>query len=194
VRERGDLTRVFLWALVAFLSVTALLAIVIFLRGRFEETEVKILLTTVALAVYSLTALCGAALIDHARAGAFGYATIVVSALALVLALVSIWADEGESEGLVKTTFVFMALAGSSAWASLLISRRRNTDAAAVTWTLAGTTAAIAVLAVTVIGMILRDDPSEFSFRLLGVIAVLAVLGTLLLPIVRRIGGQARTE
>ena len=184
----------FLWALVAFLSVTALLAIVIFLRGRFEEAEVKILLTTVALAVYSLTALCGAALIDHARAGAFGYATIVVSALALVLALVSIWADEGESEGLVKTTFVFMALAASSAWASLLISRRRSTDAAPVTWTLAGTTAAIAGLAVTVIGMILRDDPSEFSFRLLGVIAVLAVLGTLLLPIVRRIGGQARTE
>jgi bacteriorhodopsin len=87
-----------------------------------------------------------------------------------------------------------MALAGSSAWASLLVSRRRDTDAVAVAWTLATTTAAIAVLAVTMIGMILREDPSEFSFRLLGVVAVLAVLGTLLLPIVRRIGGQARTE
>jgi hypothetical protein len=199
--HRDELTRWFLRAVVAFLVLTALLAIVIFVRGEFGETEGRILATTFALAVYSLSALAGAVLVGRGPLGAFGWATIAVSAVALILALVTIWGDpDAESESLLKTTLVALVLAFASAWVSLLLARRRADDAGSVTATLAGTVAAVSVLGLLVVAAIVREEePSDLYWRLLGVVAVLAVLGTLLLPVLRRMArpvreGQARTE
>jgi len=52
--------RYFLIALVGSLVVSAIIGIYIFLAGDFGEIENKILLTTVALAVFSLLRLCSA--------------------------------------------------------------------------------------------------------------------------------------
>lgn len=199
--HRDELTRWFLRAVVAFLVVTALLAIGIFVRGEFGETEGRILGTTLALAVYSLTALAGAVLVGRGALTLFGWTTIAVSALALVLALAAIWGDrDAESEGLLRATFVALVLAFACAWVSLLLSRRRDDDGRGVTATLGGSVAAITVLTGMATFAILReDDPGDVYWRLVGVVAVVAVLGTLLLPVLRRMTRptgerQARTE
>jgi peptidoglycan biosynthesis protein MviN/MurJ (putative lipid II flippase) len=196
VTERSDLTRVFLWALVGFLALTAALAIVLFLRGDFGETELRLLATTLALGFYSLTGLAGATVVARDWLASFGWLTIVVSAGGLILAVVAIWANrEGESEGLAKAALVSLVLSASFAWGSLLLPRRRDGDPGSLSAALVATLAAVAVLAGMLVILILREqEPGDLYFRLLGVVAVLAVLGTLLLPIVRRIGGQARTE
>jgi len=185
-------------AVIVSLSITAIIGIVTLLGGSFGEVQGKVMLSTLVVGAYSI-----ALLADLAVAGRevrwVGYAGILVSSVCAIAALLLIWADFGgtESEPIRKTFWVTLVLAGSLAQVNLLLllARRRHP---AVRWGLWATIGLAVVLAVLLLLLILTDGEvgSENYARLLGVVAILDVLGTIVVPVLSRVfpeRGRART-
>jgi hypothetical protein len=181
----GAIKRTLLRVAIAALCITALIAIVAVVSASFDETEGRILFTHVLVAVYCLLALAVATVGERlpVLTGA-GFATCTVG---LVLAVIATWADR-VGEPLTRWAFVFFVASFTLAHGALVESRRRESDGAAVR-AISGATIAIgAVLGATLgVAIAAADDVSDTFLRVIGVMAVLDVLGTTVLPIARKI-------
>ena len=177
--------------LAAGLCLAAAVAIWALLTGSFDGTSVRILLTGLAAALCTVGGLAGSTALGltgpDRRAGEM---TIGLSQLSLLLALVLIWAP-GAADGvtLPRALGVTSALTLAGAHASLLLARRRPRDRRVV---VALTHAAIACAissALLVSGLFASSlvPVPAVVWRLLGVLVVLALLTTLLVPLARRI-------
>jgi hypothetical protein len=119
------LRRLFLLGVATLLSLSALLAIAILLVGRFGSTEGRILGSTALLAGYGLVALPAIVLLDKERARALALPAIAVTALAALVALVSVWSDSSsDTLGRTVGSATIVALAFSQLCA--LTARRRR--------------------------------------------------------------------
>jgi hypothetical protein len=179
--------RVLLRVAIFALCVTALVAIVAVVSARFDETEAQILLTHVAIAAYTLFALAVSAVADRRpRMAIAGWAACGIG---LLLALLSIWAGwNGDADNLYRWTWILFVAAFTIAHVSLIDSRRRDSDGAAVRAVGAATIATVVVLGVLIaIGLARAESVDDWYVRLLGVVAVLDVLGTLVVPIARKV-------
>jgi hypothetical protein len=173
--------------LIGSLCLVALLAISAILTGEFGETDARILGTALSVALYIATATSGATLASRKpQFTALAYAGMAVSAIGFLVTAHAIW-QEDPSDGEWETVGVFLVLSIALAHISLLISRTRQDDGPVITSVLIGTIASIAILATMVISDITNNgDEGDSFYRFMGVMAVLWVLGTLLLPIMRR--------
>jgi hypothetical protein len=183
--------------IIVSLSLTALVGIVTLLTGSLGDVQAKVLLTTLLVAAFSITSLCHLAVVGRALR-MVGFAGIAVSVLALVSGAVLIWAswDNWNGwEGLLKAFAVLAVLAGSLAQANLLLLLGDRT-AAFIRYGLIATVALIALLAVLIIIPTVTDGrvPGDFDlyWRILGVVAILDVLGTIVLPVVSRFSPEGR--
>ncbi|NHF63414.1 hypothetical protein [Microcella pacifica] len=179
-----------IYGIIISFSGAALVGIIALLGGDFGETQGKILLTTVLFGAFSITALCHLAIADRAMR-IVGVSGLLASGVALVTGLVLVWRDWDAQDGGLDWLKIFAAagiLAVSFAHANLLLllaGRRR----AAIRWGLAATLVAIAVVAVMLILPILTDgefpgeDAADLYWRVFGVIAILDVLGTVVVPV-----------
>lgn len=179
-------------AIIVSLSLTALIGIITLLSGDFGETQGKVLLTTLLLAVFSITVLCHLAVVGRALQ-VVGFIGVGVSAVALVAGLLLIWRDWGnfnDIEPLLKTFGVAGVLAVSFAHANLLLllGQRRNPTVRLllyVTVAVIGLVALLLCLPIATGGDIPGDD-GDWYWRLLGVVAILDVLGSIVLPVTGR--------
>jgi peptidoglycan/LPS O-acetylase OafA/YrhL len=147
--------------------------------------------TTALLSGFSLLGLPGAALLDHGRAVALGWANLLLAAAGLVLALVLMW-GESDSEGAWKTLLVIVAFAGAAAQASGTTARLRPDDPSPVTALyLAGLGGAF-LLALLVVIAVWQEVEDEGYYRFVGALAVADVLVVILQPILRRTAGRPR--
>ena len=163
------------------------MAIVAVLSAKFDRTEARVLLTHVAIAAYSLFALAAAAVADRRpRAALAGW---TVCGFGLLIALLSIWIEwTGENENLYRSTWILFVVAFTIAHASLLESRRRDSDGAAVRAVSAATLATVVLVGTLIaIGIGSAESVHDSYLRLLAVVGVLDVLGTLVLPIARKV-------
>jgi len=109
---------------------------------------------------------------------------LVLSAAGFLLTFTLIWANPN-GDILGRLTFSVLVLVIALAHAALLLPRRDGDETG--TTILRATFVASTVLTTMIIIPILFDaSPGDFYYRLLGVVAVLTVLGTLLVPILRR--------
>jgi len=188
-----DLRRIAIIFIIVSLSLTALVGIVTLLTASFGEVQGKIILTTLLVAGFSITALCHLAVVGRALR-IVGYVGIGMSALALITGTVLIWGSwDNWSDGwedLLKTFAVVAILAVSLAHANLLLllEGRRSS---LVRVGLFVTVGMIALLALLIILPIVTEgqipgDNGEPYFRFLGVVAILDALGTIVLPVVAR--------
>ncbi len=147
--------------------------------------------TTLAVAGYSLT---GLAVTTRVGRRPFWLAPlgIGVSSIGFGLTIALIWsAPEDDLLGRVAGSVTVVAVA--VAHASLMLPRHADQRAAKAV--LAGTQAALAVLATMLVAvMLFALEPGERYFRLVGVVAVLTVLGTLLVPLLRKVLGRPGTS
>jgi len=183
-----DLRRAVVNSIIGSFSLAALVGIVALLGGgSFGQTEGRILLTTLIVGLQSVAALCYLSLSGH-RLAPVGVAGGVVSVVASGLALVLTWG--GDSEGAVRAFGVAVTIAASLAQASLLLALagRERVDAL-----LGATLAAITIVALLVLVPILDvGDPGGGFARVLGVLAILDVLGTVLVS-ATALFGRGRT-
>jgi hypothetical protein len=182
--------RILLRAVVAALSVTALVAISALLGGNFGETEWKILATTGGFALASLFALRGTILLDQGIHRRLGRSVVVLSALAFLLLLKVVWIDDGASEWTWKTMTIAAGLAGALGQIATSLSRRRPTDPPSIR----PLSAAAAVTALTVEALIALAAIDEIGdggyYRVLAAVFVLDVLLVALESVVRRLGDR----
>ena len=182
--------------LAAGLCLAAAVAIWALIAGRFDETSLRVLLTGLAAALCTLGALAGAtALRLENRARLVGGVTMGLSQLALLLALALIWIPEAtDGETLLRALGISSALMLAGAHASLLLSRSSGLDTRAVRRLRQGAIFCATSAALLVSGVFAAADGPVASgvWRLLGVLVVLAVLSTVLVPLARKIARDSR--
>ncbi|WP_395245791.1 hypothetical protein ACGGZK_08280 [Agromyces sp. MMS24-K17] len=187
-RLRGA-RRVAVIAIIASLTVTAVLGILVLLGGAFGDVQWRILSTTLLIAGFSITALCHLAVAGR-PVRIVGFAGLAVSGIALAIGLVIVWGIPETWDGwdLWRWFGVAGILAISLAHANLLLLL-----AARLRWAvripLAMTLAAIAVVAIMLVlplatdGQVPGPDDGETYWRWFGVIAILDALGTIVVPV-----------
>ena len=180
----GSLRRRLLIAMIASLSASALMGIIVLLSGDIGEIEVRILVTTTATGAFSITALGASVRLERREAIPVGILGIGASGLALALALVGIW-GELDGDGFYRAFGTVAVVAAAMAYASLaLLVRPRH---AAVRGILVATLGTLAVTAAMTIALILGADvEGDGYFRLLGSFAILTVFGTIVAPLLNR--------
>ena len=175
-------------AIIASMSITAVVGIVALLSGDFGQTQTRILLTTLLITGFSVTGLCHLAVAGR-PVRVVGFIGIAMSGVALLLGVALIWADWSAVSADVWRWFGvsgILALSLAQANLLLLLAGRRHV---AVRVELGLTLAAIAGVAALLILPILTDgeipgaDGDAYG-RAFGVIGILDALGTVVLPVV----------
>jgi hypothetical protein len=177
--------------LAAGLCLAAAAAIWALIVGRFGETGGRVLLTSLAAAMYTLGGLAGStALPLRNRSRRVGELTVALSQLTLALSIALIWIPGAMNDDVLRRTFgVMSVLLLAGAHASLLLSRLTNLDTRAVHRLTQGAIVFATSAALLVGGLFAASDGPIASsvWRLLGVLVILAVLNTLLVPLARKI-------
>jgi len=172
----ADFRRIVLFVTIGCFSVAALLGVIALLGGGdFGETEARILLTTLLVGVTSVAVLCylATAGTDHAPVGLVGAASAVPT---LLLGLALVWGD-GWDEEVWQAFGVGTTVSATLAQASLLLALVASA-ARYVRRLLTATLVAATWVGLHVSALIVDLDASDGSLRLLGVVAILDVLGT----------------
>lgn len=190
MEKTHSIKKPFLVVLIIALSISALIGIFIFLLGDFGDTEARILFTTLAIGAYSLTGLCCAALYEKRKSGLLAPLGMIISVAGLLYTVALIWELSSFMvlDDSLKVLVILIVLAFSTAHSSLLllITPARTL----VTTLLAATILFIAIVALMLITLVfdtVNENVGEFYYRLLGVFAILDVLGTIVTPITNKI-------
>jgi hypothetical protein len=173
---------------IAILCGCALVAIVLILGGSgVDDTSGRVLGTAASLAAASLTASACYSLVQRRPAlEAFAYLGILATGVAFLFGFGLIW-TLGENSDLARPFGIAAVLAVASAHASLLLGGARESDSDTIALIRNATLGALALLA-TVLCLEISSPGSEVSAKAIGVIAVLYVLGSLVLPLARAAG------
>lgn len=178
-----------IYGIIISFSLAAVVGIIALLSGDFGETQGRIVFTTLLLGATSITALCHLAIADRAMR-IVGFVGLAASAVSLITGLVLIWRDwndEGFDDWL-KAFLTAGIIAVSFAHANLLLllaGRRR----AVIRIGLMITLVMIAIVAIMIILPIVSEGEipgvgnEESYWRLFGVVGILDVLGTVVVPV-----------
>jgi hypothetical protein len=186
VDDRQQIRRFAARSLAGGLSLAALVAIVALLTGDLNDTDGKVILTSIGFALCSATGASGAA----ARLRGLdllGGVTLVASVAAFVLLVAGLWSGDWGSEGIWRSfgCVGVVGLAGSHA--CVMLGARRRDDSDAVRHI---TTVALWLGAIDAFGAILPisglGDTNEVWGRIFGASLVLLVLASVLPSILRR--------
>lgn len=166
-------------------SLAALLGVVALLSGDFGDTEARILGTTVLVGCASIAVLCFLAVggTEYAGVGLLGG---VVTVGTVVIGLVLIWADVSSDGDLVRAFLIGIILAGTLAQACLLLALAAHGTTTTVRVLLLLTLCAAALLAVLLIAGVFEDNGD--LARVIGIVAILDVLGTVVVAALSRFG------
>lgn len=184
--------RTFLRLFIGALLCAAIVGIFIFIAGDFGEIEGRILLTTLTFGGYSLTGLCSAMLLNKRNLKWFANLGISVSFLGMLLMVASVW-ELIPFEEFWNVIICFIVLSISIAHISLLFlvpiktKRLKNLRTAVFV--------VIAIVAVMLMKSIMSNfEEPEFYYRILGVLAILDVAGSIALPILNAIDKKPETH
>jgi hypothetical protein len=193
-RDPTEIRRALGWALVAGLTVAALTASFALLSGSFDDTDGRVIFSSLGFCLYSGVSATGASL-RLRTIGAeqqLGAATVAVATFSFGLFLVALWSDsDSETLWRVVGSTAVAALAGSHA--CLVVGARRASDTplvsglATASLALGAADAFIAVLAIT--GAI--EDVDDGQAQFFGVLLIALLLTTTLAPILRRLQRQS---
>jgi hypothetical protein len=177
---------------IGFLGLTAVVAIVSVLGGEFGELQWKILATTLTISAASILSMACAAFIEKKKSLNLGMSGIVLSIVAAVLLIIGIW-PEIDSELYWRTTISVAVVAVGFAHGFLLVLPDLDDKQK---WIQSFSTVTIGILCLLIVAAILGDINNDIYFRILAVVAIIAGLETLTIPILMKLqkGGGQRTE
>ncbi len=187
-----QLKRTFLLGVIGSLSLAALLGIWVFLfGGNFWDTEFKIIMTTLTAALFSLTSLGAAVVLERNRWRTAMIVTFVLSGLGLVLYLVTIWVEIWhyvDDDWVAKTMFWLAAWSVALPHMALLSLAPLK---GFYLWVRRGALSNVLLLTVTItLFALFEGEPDEdFWIRAVGVFGILAALGTITVPILAKVAG-----
>ncbi len=180
------LRRAVVGVIVVALTIAAIGGIVVLLGGELGETALRVIGTTAVVGAFSVAVLCCAALLGRPLQ-AVGLAGVAVSVLAAAFVVWTIW-YQGDAtavwDAVNKITATAVTLSAALALACLLLllaDRRRTPVRIGLVVTLALFTLVAALIVYLVWGSDTVDD--QVYPRVLGVSAILAALGAIVVPV-----------
>ncbi len=177
--------KLFLKIFVGFLIVSALIGIYIFAIGDFDELEMMALVSTASGGFFSLMGLVAAAYHEKNKQSLLGKTGIIASVVAFILSLFLIW-EWIDPDIVYKIAFISFVVAPSIAHACLLFFI--ETDHPTTSMVRKVTIGLICVTAFFLIGGIMIEfDWGSLFWRLIGIVGILNVLGTIATPIIHKI-------
>ncbi len=188
MEQNFNFKKTFLSMMIISLSISALIGIFIFLLGDFGETEFRLLMTTLTIGGYSLTGLCCSVLYEKRKFTPLALSGMVVSIIGFLYTVLVIWeAIDFGNYFTLKALIILIVLAASTAHSCLLLLIK--SEKSLVNSALSATIIFVSIVALMLIILVLNkfDGVGEFYFRLLGVFAILDVLGTIVTPILNKV-------
>ncbi len=177
--RRARLARLFWIGAAALLCAAALVALVALLRGRFTDTDARILLTVGALFLAGSAGIAGYALVERGTAVWLGWAAVATAPVWFAILTAAIWS---ESLGRLATTTATLLAAELVATTDVLMLRNRR-----FVPLVAATGGALALTTLFVIVAIWGEgDAGSTLARAIGGFAILTALGYFLLPVLQR--------
>lgn len=171
------------FSLAALMGIAALLG-----GGNFGEGEARVLLTTVIVGCTSICVLCYLATAGTrwSAVGALGGFVVLLPA---VTSLWLVWSDwNGDDDGLLRGFGVGVVLALTLAQICLLLAAAGDRESR---WLLLGATVVLAIVVAAIVsGLVLSAIDADGVWRLLGVVAILDVLGTLVTIALAKFSGR----
>ena len=179
-------------SLVTGLCVAAAAAVLALLTGSFDDTDIRVILTSIGFAIASATGSSGAAARLRPSTGLWilGIATLLASIAAFLLLLAGLWTniDEWGSETVWRTFGCVAVLGVAGSHACVMLGARRRGDSEAVrllTLSSLGLAAFDALAVILPLAGVVEDVDEPWP-RIFAAALVLLVLTSVLPPILRR--------
>jgi len=170
-------------SLIGFLSLSALIAVVSLLSGDFGSTQVKVILTALTISGASICAMSCSAFIEKHGLPLLAGVGVLVAAVAAIMAISGIWAEIGKEE-YWKATISLIVISAAFAHCLLLCI---PSLAPGVRWTQVSLIAFVSILTLQIVFAVYGEISDIGYYRLVGVVAVIVVLLTLIVPICLRL-------
>lgn len=180
--------RAYLWTMVVFLALSALIAIWALLSGEFGDTQERVVLTTLTISFASICAMACAAFVEKRGLVLVGGAGVATAALAALVTIVAIWAEFDNSFWRATASAIVIAIAYAHALLLFI-----PTLAKGYRWSQSAAAVTLAVLTAMLVRMFWSDGLGDGFYRLMGVDAVLVVLFSLLVPLCARLGASTES-
>ena len=179
----SDWKKPFLISLIGSLCISAFIGVIIFLIGNFGELEMRILGTTISIGIFSLIGLFFANLCEKNKVLLFSSTGLIFTILGFLINVLFIW-DLLDDEIYWKSMLIFIIITLSALHAALIMLLKSNN---LVNTSIMATLLMIGLVAIFLISLVILDgDVSAFVFRILGAIAILDGLGTIVTPLLKR--------
>jgi hypothetical protein len=185
-RQQFPVKKAFLYALIGSVVIGALLGILAILSGKFGWLELRVLLTTVAIAGGSICGLACGAYLSTGRGRMLPLAGVALTLLAAAMLIGGIW-HETFSDRYWQTAASASVFAVACAHLSLLSMARL---AEWFRWSLTAAYVVILGVAGLIVLMMLREQHGTGMLQLLGVAAIVDAAITIVIPILHRLSRE----
>lgn len=185
--------KLFLITLIVALSISALIGIFVFLFGELGDLEAKLLVTTAAIGGFSLTGLCCAVDPDLKLGGIkIPQLGMIASVLGFLIAFVTIWEiiDPDDTWQLLIAMIVIAVTMAHMSLISLLRPKASYIETIRKVTIFFILLTSLCILFFVVI----EFEGASFLYRVLGIFAILNVLGTISLPILNMVARDDHTR
>ena len=177
-----------LWLFVGCLAFTAAVAMVTVLSGSFNEFVLRVLASSASVSAASVCGMACTAFVERGGHRRWGQAGVVLAVATLVVALATLWTDNPSDEQ-IRLTMVKVVWSVAAGHGELLLLPRLARDHS---WVQRVAVAAIATLALLLTYVVIDTDPGEWMGRLIATVSILVALLTLVVPVLWKLGGDAR--
>jgi catechol 2,3-dioxygenase-like lactoylglutathione lyase family enzyme len=187
VNETSESLRSVIRIAIAVLCFGAVVLIVLIVSGTgVDETTGKTFGTAVAVAFFSLTGVAGSNLgRQRPDLAVFGLGTLVISAIAFLVMTATIWSGSFLGDDWKPAVYTGVIAFGCG-HASVLLAGSDAGDSDEIRLVRAGTLLALLLLVGATVGETSSRSPQHAAVKLIGVLAVIYVLGTIVLGLLRR--------
>ncbi|MDM7923253.1 MAG: hypothetical protein QUS14_13210 [Pyrinomonadaceae bacterium] len=188
----ADLRRSFLYLLIGSVAISAVFGIGVVLFGDFGEFEVRVLMTTLTVAVTSILGLACGACIEAGRGRKLPLAGIVLSILAAAALLLIIWNALDDNETFIKSTLTLVTLAVACSHLSLLRLARLDRK---FQWSYSVAFGCDWLLAAIILYLMWLEPQgdSDLVFRVMAVLSIVIAAVTVVTPVFHKLSNTERS-
>lgn len=188
-----NLKKIFLYLLIASVSVSALLGIFVILFGDFGEIEVKILMTTVTITCTSILGLACGAYFETGRGKMLPISGIIFAVISAILWIVLIWGALSSEQTIFKSVASSTLLAVSCSHLSLLLLAKLDQR---FIWSRYLVFSCVGILSAILLYIIWLEPESDSDFisRLIGVLSIIIAAVTVVTPVFHKLSRHESEE
>jgi hypothetical protein len=185
--------RLFLYTLIASVSLSAVIAIGVILFGDLGSLEVRVLMTTLTVTAMSILGLACGAYFESGRGRVMPLAGIACAVIAAVMTFLIIWNVADDSTIFIKSTMTVTLLALSFAHLSLLSLARLDKRFA---WSRIAAYLLIAGLDAILLWLMWFEPKgeSEIVARTIGVLSILIAAVTVVTPVFHKLSSETKVD